>query len=191
MDTFENLKTRWQQQPVENKPNDVFREILKNQRRMTRPLIWAVISLSITGVLLTILGMLITFESFISLLGLILIVTIVLIFAGIQLVEYLMMRKDYSALPVSEYLREMIHYQKRQNLMYTLGLNSYYVLLSIGLGLYLWEFTQRLEPGIKLTVYGLTFGWIAFTYLYMRPKIQKKHRAKTQALIDQLKELAE
>jgi hypothetical protein len=62
-------------------------------------------------------------------------------------------------------------------------LNLYFILLSIGIGLYMYEYTSRMKPIWGIVTYGITFIWILFNWFYLRPKQINKQKAKLDTII--------
>jgi MFS family permease len=78
--------------------------------------------------------------------------------------------------------------QRKQRTFNTVGISVYYVLLSIGMALYLAEFVRG-NILFGIAAYGLTFGWIAFTWFYLRKRGIKSQNAKLDQMIAHLKTL--
>ena len=78
--------------------------------------------------------------------------------------------------------------QQKQRTFNTVGISVYYILLSTGMALYLAEFVRG-NILFGITAYGLTFGWIAFTWFYLRKRGIKSQNAKLDRMIAYLKAL--
>ena len=85
-------------------------------------------------------------------------------------------------------LARMHRYQQRQRFFQTRFISAYFITLTIGLALYMFEITHRnlLFMGIAYT---FTLGWIAFAWWYIRPRTIRKQTERIQAIIDHLKNL--
>ena len=84
------------------------------------------------------------------------------------------------------YLDELSKLKQQQHFIQTTVMNIYFVSLSLGLALYLYEPTSRMERTHMIVAYLATFIWIAFNWFYLRPKSIKKQRAKMDTIIEKL-----
>lgn len=87
------------------------------------------------------------------------------------------------------YLAQFLKLKQQQHFTQTILMNVYFILLSIGLALYMYEPTLRMSTTSMALAYGITFAWIAFNWLYLRPKTAKKQQAKLNAIIEKLQNL--
>ncbi|MCC9017383.1 hypothetical protein [Flavobacterium lipolyticum] len=88
-----------------------------------------------------------------------------------------------------EYLQRLILIRKKQQFMQSTILNLYFILLSIGIGLYMYEYTSRMTLVYALLVYGVVLLWIGVNWFYIRPKQIKKQQAKINDLIGKFEEV--
>jgi hypothetical protein len=56
----------------------------------------------------------------------------------------------------------------------------YFILLGLGLVLYMFEYVLRMTLLDGLLTYGITGLWIAFNWFYLKPKNNKKATTKTE-----------
>jgi len=89
----------------------------------------------------------------------------------------------------NEYLQSLYLLKNRQKFMQTTMLNLYFILLFIGICLYMYEYTSRMKLIYAITTYVVTFVWIAINWFYLRPKTIKKQQAKINGLIDKFEEI--
>lgn len=83
--------------------------------------------------------------------------------------------------------------QDRQREVY-LGrqlMTTYFLMLSTGILLYMWEFAQRMPGWYGWLAYAMAIGWFGVNWLVFRPRILKKREAATNRLIEQLEALQE
>jgi hypothetical protein len=83
-----------------------------------------------------------------------------------------------------EYLQSLILIKKKQQFLQSTMLSSYFILLGIGLALYLYEYTVRMTLFWGVFTYALTSMWILFNWFYIRPNQIKKQNDKINSLID-------
>lgn len=88
-------------------------------------------------------------------------------------------------------LKQLITLKRKQRFQQTTLLNGYFILLSLGLGLYMYEYVIRMTLPWAIFSYGIVLFWIALNAFYFRPKIIKKQQTKLNELIAQLKDLNE
>ncbi|CEJ70690.1 hypothetical protein BN1195_03019 [Chryseobacterium oranimense G311] len=89
----------------------------------------------------------------------------------------------------NEYLQSLYLLKNRQKFMQTTMLNLYFILLFVGICLYMYEYTSRRKLIYAITTYVVTFAWIAINWFYLRPKTIKKQQAKINGLIDKFEEI--
>ncbi|UWX60436.1 hypothetical protein N0B40_18845 [Chryseobacterium oranimense] len=89
----------------------------------------------------------------------------------------------------SEYLQNLYLLKNKQKFMQTTMLNLYFILLFVGICLYMYEYTSRMKFIYAVTAYVVTFAWIAINWFYLRPKTIKKQQAKINGLIDKFEEI--
>lgn len=88
----------------------------------------------------------------------------------------------------TDYLKSLMQLKTKQTYMQTTMLRLYFLLLSLGICLYMYEYIQMMPFVWALVAYGVTLLWIAFNWFYLRPKIIKKQIAKLNILISKCKE---
>jgi Flp pilus assembly protein TadB len=88
-----------------------------------------------------------------------------------------------------EYLQKLILIKKKQQFLQTNMMSLYFLMLSAGIGLYMYEYASRMTLwGAGLT-YGITSLWILFNWFYLRPKQIKKQQEKINNLIQRFEEV--
>jgi hypothetical protein len=89
----------------------------------------------------------------------------------------------------SEYLQQLLKFKEKQRFLQSTMLNIYFILLSTGIGLYMFEYTHRMKLIWAAVAYGITFLWVVINWFYFRPRAIKKQRAKVDELIKKFEEL--
>jgi hypothetical protein len=87
------------------------------------------------------------------------------------------------------YLKALINYKTKQRFIQTKVMSLYFIMLSVGLALYLYEYVNKGGQVFTISVYSVTFAWIAFNWFYLRPKQIKKQNEKLDAMIAKLKSI--
>ncbi|WP_343698204.1 hypothetical protein [Flavobacterium sp.] len=89
-----------------------------------------------------------------------------------------------------EYLQNLILIKKKQQFLQTKMMSFYFIALTVGICLYMYEYASRMSLlGAGLT-YGITLLWMAFNWFYIRPKQIKKQQAKINNLIEKFEEVS-
>ena len=105
--------------------------------------------------------------------------------------SFVLFRKQTNTLSTAEYLKDLLAIKAQQEFMQTTMLNLYFVLLSTGIGLYMFEYTVRMTAFWGIVAYGITSIWILFNWFYLRPKQIKKQQSKLDEIIGKFEELHE
>lgn len=105
--------------------------------------------------------------------------------------SFVLFRKQTNALSTTEYLKDLLAIKAQQEFMQTTMLNLYFILLSAGIGLYMFEYTVRMTAFWGIVAYGITSIWILFNWFYLRPKQIKKQQSKLDEIIGKFEELHE
>lgn len=83
----------------------------------------------------------------------------------------------------SSYLQNLIALKNKQHFIHTKMLSLYFLMLSIGICLYMIEYTVRMTLIQGVLVYTTTLLWLGFNWFYLRPKTIKKQKTKLNQLI--------
>ncbi len=89
----------------------------------------------------------------------------------------------------SEFLNNLIIFKKKQEIMHTKILSIYYILLTIGILIYMIEYALRMKILWVISIYGLTILWFAICWFYFRPIQIKKQNQKLNLIIEKLQNL--
>jgi len=91
--------------------------------------------------------------------------------------------------PNQEYLQKLISIKKKQQFLQTKMMSFYFIALTLGICLYMYEYASRMSAlGASLT-YGITLLWMMFNWFYIRPKQIKKQQEKINTLIEKFEEV--
>ncbi|MGK0426400.1 MAG: putative membrane protein YczE [Ulvibacter sp.] len=86
-------------------------------------------------------------------------------------------------------LQQLLTLKEKQRFQQTTLLNSYFIILSLGIGLYMYEYAARMTLPWAIVSYGIVLFWIGLNAFYFRPKIVEKQQTQLNRLITQLVEL--
>jgi Ca2+/Na+ antiporter len=88
-----------------------------------------------------------------------------------------------------EYLQNLLLIKKKQQFLQTKMITFYFISLTAGICLYMYEYASRMSILGMSLAYGLTLAWIGFTWFYLRPKKIKKLQSKIDSLIEKFEEV--
>lgn len=120
--------------------------------------------------------------------GIVLVILAMLIYA-ITLNKTIGLYKENLSLNNSQFLQQLIEIKSKQKFLQTKMLTLYFILLSLGLGLYLIEYAQLMSKISGLITYSSTIIWIAFNWFYLKPKFINKQNLKLNKLIENLEKV--
>ena len=89
----------------------------------------------------------------------------------------------------SDYLKSLMQLKTKQTYLQTTMLRVYFIMLSLGICLYMYEYVLMMPIVYACLAYGVTLLWIAFNWFYLRPKIIKKQETKLNHLISKCNEV--
>lgn len=89
----------------------------------------------------------------------------------------------------TEFLENLVLFKKQQEISHTKILSIYYVLLSLGILLYMIEYAIRMELIWAIVTYALTIIWFAIGWFYFRPRQIKKQNQKINSIIANLENI--
>ncbi|MGH1336764.1 MAG: hypothetical protein ACRBFS_11615 [Aureispira sp.] len=185
-----DLKALWQQQ--EATPPSL-QTVVQNAQKFQRYQLFQLIALSSTLVIT--IGFLIWIWWFYqpklltTKIGIVLVILSIILFLSFQSKLLPLLLKENNQLSNKEYLALLQLLQQKTNTIQTNILSIYFVLLSAGIALYLYEYTLQMPLSWLILCYGCTTLWILFNWCYLRPKIIKKQQQKIEALQTQFKTL--
>lgn len=90
-----------------------------------------------------------------------------------------------------QYLQKLIFIKRKQQFLQSKILSLYFVLLGVGICLYMYEYTSRMGLFFGVITYVMLLLWIGIAWFYLRPKEIKKHEEKLNNLIAKFEEVTE
>ncbi|EKU88172.1 hypothetical protein [Bacteroides oleiciplenus] len=88
-----------------------------------------------------------------------------------------------------DYLNALLEVRSREYIMQTKLMNLYFILLSAGIGLYMYEYTLNRSLIFGVAAYSVVLLWIGFNWFFLRPRMIEKNKRKMEDLIKQIKRL--
>lgn len=186
-----NFKDLWKKQTV-NQP-----DIKDLQDRVSKFKKIALRSLWITNILLFATSAFIIFiwmyyqpQFFSTKIGIVLTILAMAVYVFV----YNKLMKDYKNIDSTqtnqEYVQKLISIKKKQQFLQTKMMTFYFVLLTIGICLYMYEYASRMSILGASLAYGITLLWMLFNWFYLRPKQVKKQQEKINSLIEKFEEVS-
>lgn len=79
---------------------------------------------------------------------------------------------------VQQYLKNLISIKDSQRFIQTTMLNLYFLMLSTGIALYMYEYACMMTTFWAIFVYTITGSWILFSWLFFRPRMIRKQQER-------------
>lgn len=115
--------------------------------------------------------------------GIVLVILAMAIFLLVYNKQFSSFNKIDDTQTISNYLKSLTELKTKQKYIQTTMLSMYFIMLSLGIGLYMYEYTLMMTIFWAIFAYGITLTWIGFNWFYIRPKIIKRQQAKLDELI--------
>ncbi|MGG5210850.1 hypothetical protein ACQWU4_18170 [Chryseobacterium sp. MIQD13] len=190
MATNIDFKNLWKQQTAE-KPSieELLGRLKKFKNENIRKLVVTNILLIITCIFIGLIWYHYQPEMLTTKIGIVLVIVAMLIFLSAYNQLFMSFNKLDSDRTNSEYLQSLYLLKNKQKFMQTTMLNLYFIMLFVGICLYMYEYTSRMEFIYSVMAYAATFIWISINWFYLRPKTIKKQLTKINGLIDKFEEI--
>ena len=192
MSNFNDIQNLWQNQPEVKTPDvdTIIKAANKNRRQMITKNALGLVTLGATLIFIAYIGLVADFQFATTKLGIVVIIISIIgaMVVNSQLLMLVLNKADNSA-SNQDYLNQLIAYRNKQRFFQTKGIGAYFLALTLGFVLYLYEFYAR-NHAFGLKAYGLTLLWIAFAWFYIRPKTIKKQEKKINDLIEQIESIS-
>ncbi|MBK8610093.1 MAG: hypothetical protein IPL84_09120 [Chitinophagaceae bacterium] len=190
MDNKINFKDLWAKQTsIEPNPGDLLLQISKMKRSNLRKLIVTNLMLVTVSAFIILIWIYYQPQLVSTKVGILLIILSMTIFLFAYNRSYTLFKEDINSKSNTDYLKELLAIKSKQQFMHTTMLNVYFILLSAGIGLYMYEYTSRMTIFWGIVAYGITLIWILFNWFYLRPKQIKKQQLKLDDMITKFKKL--
>lgn len=191
MQNFDNIQNLWQAASDKDLPDakEIIMSVQKARRKMIRRNIIGGSILCFTFLYICFIGWHYHFEQWTTRAGII--ITLFAIVMGVAFNSHLvqlLLKQSNLALDNRAYLQQLIHFRNTQHVIRTKGQALYYLLLTLGLVLYMIEFAKR-NIYFGIIAYSITLGWIAFSWFYILKKRKAAHTKEINEQIDNIEKL--
>nr|WP_315026235.1 hypothetical protein [uncultured Chryseobacterium sp.] len=190
MDTNIDFKNIWKQQ-TSSKPNieDLLKGLKKFKKESLRKLIIANILLIATCVCIAFIWYRYQPQLISTKIGIVLVILAMVVFLLAYNRLFMTFYTIDNTRPNSEYLQNLYSVKHKQKFIHTTMLNIYFIMLFLGICLYMYEYTSQMQLSFAVLAYTLTFAWIGFNWFYIRPKTIRKQQIKLDGLINKFEDL--
>lgn len=184
MDSNIDFKSLWSKQQTETPDISIMMgEIKSLKRKFLKRVIIANTLLLLTSAFIIFIWIYFQPAYFTTKLGIVFVLLAMLSFLLMLNRTYPLTQKAAPTESNHDYLQALLQIQKRQRFMHTTMTNIYFALLSVGLALYMFEYTQRMSFVAGVMTYGISAIWILVNWFYFRPRQIKKQQAELDKVI--------
>lgn len=188
--TATNFKDLWQSQnAVETNPHEIIAKAKKLQAITRRKIIIVNITLFLTMVF--IIGIVLYYQPkmLLTKIGTLLVVIgiVMHIIATAKLIP--LTRKSDAATNNADYLRQMLLIKKKQAFLNTTIINLYFVLLCVGIFMYMFEYALRMTLFWAIFYYAVTAFWFGFSWFYLSKRTIRKQQLQINTVIENLEKI--
>lgn len=192
MEEFKELENLWKQSETKIPPQKTNISKIKNNRmKLKNTYTKGAILLILTGIF--ILGLMIFLDS--NLKTILVVSSMIIISITCFLQAALMLftaneiaKIDETQTPTS-HLKQWQSFRVFQKKQRHWNMPVYYTLLSIALGVYMYELLKNVDLWKMILTFAITYSWMLFAYFYLGKKEIKKQDAKLDGIISELKSL--
>ncbi len=186
-----NLNDLWAKQTsTEPSPKDLIFQIKTMKKKNLRKLIIQNFLLLTTSIFILFVWFSFQPRLIATKIGIIFIILAMAIFLFVYNKSYnLFKNNNITSKSNKEYLNDLLAIKAKQQFIHSTILNLYFVLLSIGISLYMYEYTSRMSLYWGVFTYGITALWILFNWFYLRPKQIIKQQNKLDEIIDKFEKI--
>lgn len=192
MEEFKELENLWKQSETKIPPQKTNISKIKNNRmKLKNTYTKGAILLILTGIF--ILGLMIFLDS--NLKTILVVSSMIIISITCFLQAALMLftaneiaKIDETQTPTS-HLKQWQSFRAFQKKQRHWNMPVYYTLLSIALGVYMYELLKNADLWKMILTFAITYSWMLFAYIYLGKKEIKKQDAKLDGIISELKSL--
>ncbi len=190
METNIDLKAIWNKQPVETPNIEIlFEKVNRAKRKNLTQLIIVNISLLLTIGFVGFIWYYFQPEYITTKIGIVLAILSMVIFLFPYNKQLAVLTQKNTEPNSKEYLKQLKKLKEMQVFQQTKVLNIYFILLSLGIGLYFYEYVTHMSMMWGILTYGLTAAWFAICWFVIRPKTIAKQNKKLNNLLEEFERL--
>ena len=192
MEEFKELENLWKQSETKIPPQKTNISKIKNNRmKLKNTYTKGAILLILTGIF--ILGLMIFLDSNLKTILVVLSMIIISITCFLQAALMLFTANEIAKIDETQtptsHLKQWQNFRVFQKKQRHWNMPVYYTLLSIALGVYMYELLKNADLWKMILTFAITYSWMLFAYIYLGKKEIKKQDAKLDGIISELKSL--
>jgi len=192
MEEFKDLENLWKQSETKVPPQKTNISKIKNNRmKLKNTYTKGAILLILTGIF--ILGLMIFLDSNIKTILVVSSMIIISITCFLQAALMLFTANEIAKIDETQtptsHLKQWQSFRVFQKKQRHWNMPVYYTLLSIALGVYMYELLKNADLWKMILTFAITYSWMLFAYIYLGKKEIKKQDAKLDGIISELKSL--
>lgn len=182
-----DLKGLWNKQvAVIPDTKELFEKLNEFKKRSLRKIVFINTLLILTSAFIIFIWYYFQPEMISTKLGIVMIILAMALFVFVSNQTIPLLSKVDFDLDIRESIIQLFKYREKQIFLQTTMLNIYFIILSAGICLYMFEYASKMTFLLAAVSYFTTLLWIAFNWYYLRPKQIKKQIAKTDELISKM-----
>ena len=190
METNIDLKKIWNTQKIETPNVEIlYNKANKLKSRSFLKLVVVNIALLLTIIFFGFIWYYYQPELVTTKIGIILIILAILIFLLPFNKQSSLLTKNKTEPNSKEYLQQLIKLKEMQVSQQTKILSVYFILLALGIWLYMFEYVSKMTITWGIITYAITTFWFAINWFYLRPKAITKQNAKLNKLLVEFEKL--
>lgn len=112
---------------------------------------------------------------------------IIYLFIYNQLIPYLTKANENQS--NNEFLKSVLKLKEQQKFLQTKMLQIYFITLTIGICMYLYEHLLKINTLWAILAYSAVLIWVGFNWFYLRPRIISKEQAKLNKVIEKFENI--
>ena len=192
MEEFKELENLWKQSETKIPPQKTNISKIKNNRmKLKNTYTKGAILLILTGIF--ILGLMIFLDSNLKTILVVSSMIIISITCFLQAALMLFTANEIAKIDETQtptfHLKQWQNFRVFQKKQRHWNMPVYYTLLSIALGVYMYELLKNADLWKMILTFAITYSWMLFAYIYLGKKEIKKQDAKLDGIISELKSL--
>lgn len=191
MKDFNEIQNLWNEQKSVQLPdvNSILASAKKVQRDLNSKIVIQISILVAVVLFILILMQVIPFKAATTFIGIGLMATTILLFSVVRLYQVIQMKKIDLTKNPKLLLVDLEQYYQFQNTVNTKYTQLYFILMNIAFALYFIEVLQPVPLLYQVIIIVVYLAWMFFAFLYLGKKHKQKEQAKTQSIIDAIKNI--
>lgn len=190
MNTNIDLKNLWNMQEAAiPDTKELFEKTNEFKKKSFRKLLLANITLLLTTAFILFIWYYYKPELITSKIGTVVIILAMFLYLFVYNQMATFLKSNNYEMDTLHYLQQLLKLKEKQLFLQTTILNVYFILLSLGICLYMYEYTCRMTMLWAIVTYGVTMLWIALNWFVFRPITIRKQKKTLNELIEKFEKI--